>query len=87
MQEGDRGGGDEGEDHSLREKTRSGMGVAVSTMVCPDDDLSDRDKTAFHWCQEGQVDKVKAMISQGQDVNQLDEQVRGHGIRGICIRD
>ena len=69
-------GRDTGDDQTLREKTRGGMGVAVSTMVCPDEHLSDGDKTIFHWCQEGSIGKVKdLLISGGHIVNQLDSQV------------
>ncbi|KAK7095059.1 acyl-CoA-binding domain-containing protein 6-like [Littorina saxatilis] len=67
--------GGTGDDQTLRDRTRSGMGVAVSTMVCPDEQLSDGDKTIFHWCQEGSMDKVKEMLTSGGcSVNRLDEQ-------------
>ncbi|KAL8561171.1 hypothetical protein ACOMHN_029243 [Nucella lapillus] len=67
------GGG--GEDVSLREKTRSGMGVAVSTMVSCDEHLSDGDKTIYDWCQEGAVDRVRDMLSAGgHPVDLLDKQ-------------
>ncbi|XP_076454834.1 acyl-CoA-binding domain-containing protein 6-like [Babylonia areolata] len=68
------GGGGTGEDVSLREKTRSGMGVAVSTMVSADEHLSDGDKTVYDWCQEGAVDRVKDMLSAGHPIDQLDKQ-------------
>lgn len=67
--------GGEGPRSGQRENLKSALGVSVSTMMCPDEQLSDQDKTIFHWCQEGNVDMVKAMLTSGQEVDECDPEV------------
>ncbi|KAK7451825.1 hypothetical protein BaRGS_00039798 [Batillaria attramentaria] len=74
MQSGAEGGDSQGQ----RESLKNVMGVSVSTMVCPDEQLTDQQKTIFHWCQEGNMDKVKAMLtSEGHQINEKDSQGMG----------
>ena len=61
------------------EESRSsgpGMGVAVSVMANPDVELSAEEKTVFDWCKEGDLDRVRAIVTSGAaSVNGLDEEV------------
>jgi len=58
-------------------KTKTGMGVAVSTLHAPDDPpISDDRKSAFDWCKEGSVEVVQRLLQSNEcDVQQLDEHV------------
>nr|KAG5692432.1 hypothetical protein BaRGS_013021 [Batillaria attramentaria] len=68
-------GAEGGDSQGQRESLKNVMGVSVSTMVCPDEQLTDQQKTIFHWCQEGNMDKVKAMLtSEGHQINEKDSQ-------------
>ncbi|ESP04084.1 hypothetical protein LOTGIDRAFT_84139, partial [Lottia gigantea] len=53
----------------------AGLGIAVSRMVCEDDDIDDCDKTVFDWCKDGNVDKVKTCLNENTlNVDKLDEE-------------
>lgn len=58
-------------------KTKTGMGVAVSTLHTSDDPpISDEQKSAFDWCKEGNVDVVQRLLQTHEcDIQQLDENV------------
>ncbi|GFS09113.1 acyl-CoA-binding domain-containing protein 6-like [Elysia marginata] len=65
------GGGDSG-------SSGAGMGVAVSVMANTDVELSEEDKTVFDWCKEGDLERVRAMVTSGAaSVNGLDEEGLG----------
>jgi len=50
-------------DKNTLSKKPTGFGVAVSTMVCEDEDeILDDDKTILDWCKDGKIDKLKLMI-------------------------
>ena len=52
------------------------MGVAVSVMAITDTELSAEEKTVFDWCKEGDLERVRAMLTSGAaSVNGLDEEV------------
>jgi len=57
--------------------TKTGMGVAVSTLHASDDPpISDDQKSVFDWCKEGNADVVQRLLkSNNCDVQQLDENV------------
>ncbi|XP_041368179.1 acyl-CoA-binding domain-containing protein 6-like [Gigantopelta aegis] len=56
------------------EKKPGGLGVAVSTMYNPDDDISDDQKNVFDWCKEGNVEQVKRyLIKKTNSVDSLDD--------------
>ncbi|KAK3759729.1 hypothetical protein RRG08_064450 [Elysia crispata] len=55
-----------------------GMGVAVSVMAITDTELSAEEKTVFDWCKEGDLERVRAMLTSGAaSVNGLDEEGLG----------
>ena len=63
------------------------MGVAVSVMANPDVELSAEEKTVFDWCKEGDLDRVRAIVTSGAaSVNGLDEEVECIDTHTNCKR-
>ena len=66
-------------------QAKSGMGVMVSSMLPPDDDLDDAQKTIFDWCIDGDVTKVAHILATDKDcINQKDENV-GHKVSKLSF--
>lgn len=56
----------------------STLGVSVSVMANTESELSADQKTVFDWCKEGDLDKVRDMLTAGGvDVNSADEESLG----------
>jgi len=56
---------------------KTGMGVAVSTLLASDDPtIPDEQKSVFDWCKEGNSEVVQRLLHRNDcDVQQLDENV------------
>lgn len=77
---------------------KTGMGVAVSTLLASDDPtISDEQKSIFDWCKEGNCEVVQRLLHRNDcDVQQLDENGlallhwacdRGHEAVVRCLLD
>ncbi|KAL5012405.1 hypothetical protein ScPMuIL_010956 [Solemya velum] len=55
------------------------MGIAVSKMSCPDEVISNKNKTVFDWCKEGKHKEVEQILTNRSiDVNDVDDD-------GLCL--
>ena len=52
----------------------------------PDAVIPDRDKSVFDWCKEGQVERLRALLT-ASNINNKDDQVRRirRGCKYICF--
>lgn len=66
------------DDQSKKELSsgKQGLGVSVSVMAKTDVELKEEEKSVYDWCKEGNLQKVKEILSQGcVPVNGLDKEV------------
>lgn len=51
-----------------------GGGPVVSTLMREEEEISDKHKSVFDWCREGNVNRLAAMVTKAE-VNTVDEEV------------
>lgn len=60
-----------------------GMGPVQSTMAHTREvALVASEKTVYHWCQEGDIERVESLLDQGADIGGTDSKVGKHPQRG-----